>query len=400
MLRLQKLKTLLYPTVTALTIAVALTACNKQPTENEKGNAAGGAPQAIPVNFVAVQPQSLPQTFEAVGQAEGAREIEVRARVGGILEKRLFQEGSFVKAGQVLYKIDPVPYEIALSQAKAQMAQQKALFEQATRESTRLKGLLDQQAISRKEYEDSTSQVASTKANLQAAEAAVKTAELNLSYTKVTAPESGITGRSLRSEGSLISTADPSALTTITQHSPIWVRFSLSESDLAKLPGKSVSPQTVSAVQITLPDGTVISNGKLNFSGSRINNSLGTLELRAEFNNADHRILPGQFVSVGLSANMRENIYLVPQNAIMQTGQAKVVMLMNAENKVEPRPIQVAEWHGKDWVVTGGLQPGDKIIVDNLLKLRPGVPVVQAPPPANAGAPGEKPEAKNAPAKQ
>lgn len=396
------------------TVAVAvflvfhLTACGNG-GETSKANApAGGpaaaAPQAIPVSLLSVQPQNLPLRIEAVAQAEGAREIEVRPRVGGILEKRLFEEGSPVKAGQVLYRIDRAPYEIALTQAKAQLAQQQALAEQANRESNRLKGLLDQQAISRKEYDDSTSTQASSQANLQAAQAAVKNAELNLSYTNVTAPVSGITGRSLRSEGSLVSTADATALTTIAQNNPIWVRFSLPESERAKLPNGQVTPQTISAVDAVLSDGSVIEKGKLNFTASRIDNNLGTVEMRAEFANADQRMLPGQFVTARLSSGVRNGVFLVPQSAVIQTDKGHMVMLMNAEAKVEPRPVQVAEWQGKDWVVTGGLKAGDKVILDNLIKLRPGAPVMDKatlpPPPAPGAANEQKNAGQKAPAKE
>ncbi len=345
---------------------------------------APAAPQMgpMPVTVLDMQPQSVPTSIEVMAQTEGARETEVRARVGGILVKRLYQEGDVVKSGQPLFQIDRAPYEIALAEAKARA-------EQTAREKQRLKGLADAKAISQKDYDDATSADAM-------AQAALRQAELNLSWTTVTAPVGGTSGRAVRSEGNLVSTGSDSLLTSIYQTNPMWVSFSLGESDLAKLPGGRVTENLVSGVELVMANGQVYEQkGKLNFVASNIDTTLGTQALRAEFANPDGQLLPGQFVRIRLLTGQRDGIFLVPQAAVLQTEQGTLVMTADGESKVAPRPVKTGEWHGKDWVILGGLQAGDKVIVDNLMKLRPGVPVAPHPPgaPGAGAAPGGKPGA-------
>ena len=174
----------------------------------------------------------------------------------------------------------------------------------------------------------------------------------------------------------------------------MWVSFSLGESDLAKLPGGRVTEKLVSGVELVMANGQVYEQkGKLNFVASNIDTTLGTQALRAEFANPDGQLLPGQFVRIRLLTGQRDGVFLVPQAAVLQTEQGTLVMTADGESKVAPRPVKTGEWHGKDWVILGGLQAGDKVIVDNLMKLRPGVPVAPHPPgaPGAAGAPGGKP---------
>lgn len=352
--------------LTVLVAAFGLAACS------DKGAPAAPAMGPMPVTVIEMQPQNVPTSLEVMAQTEGARETEVRARVGGILMKRMYQEGDAVKAGQPLFQIDRAPFEIALAEARARA-------EQTAREKQRLKGLAEAKAISQKDYDDAVS-------NDAMAQAALRQAELNLSWTTVTAPVGGTSGRAIRSEGNLISTSD-SLLTSIFQSNPMWVSFSLGESELARLPGGRVSEQNVSGVELILANGQVYNQpGKLNFIASNIDTVLGTQALRAEFANPDQQLLPGQFVRVRLLTGQREGVFLVPQAAVLQTEQANLVMTVDGEGKVAPRPVQTAEWYGKDWVVLGGLQAGDKVIIDNLIKLRPGMPVTpqmpQAPAPA------------------
>ena len=352
--------------LTVLVAAFGLAACS------DKGAPAAPAMGPMPVTVIEMQPQNVPTSLEVMAQTEGARETEVRARVGGILMKRLYQEGDAVKAGQPLFQIDRAPFEIALAEARARA-------EQTAREKQRLKGLAEAKAISQKDYDDAVS-------NDAMAQAALRQAELNLSWTTVTAPVGGTSGRAIRSEGNLISTSD-SLLTSIFQSNPMWVSFSLGESELARLPGGRVSEQNVSGVELILANGQVYSQpGKLNFIASNIDTVLGTQALRAEFANPDQQLLPGQFVRVRLLTGQREGVFLVPQAAVLQTEQANLVMTVDGEGKVAPRPVQTAEWYGKDWVVLGGLQAGDKVIIDNLIKLRPGMPVTPQMPRAPAPA--------------
>ncbi|MDR2506977.1 MAG: efflux RND transporter periplasmic adaptor subunit [Candidatus Accumulibacter sp.] len=335
----------------------------------------------VPVTILEVKPVNLPAVIEIVGQMEGAKETEVRPRVGGILVKRLYTEGSNVQAGQPLFQIDKAPYLNALAESRAR-AQQTA------REEARMKGLLEHNAVSRKEYDDAAS------ANAMA-QAALEQAKLNLSWTTVVAPVSGVSGRSARSEGNLTSVNDQMPLTTISQSSLVWVRFGLSESDIASLPGGRIKEEEIKRVELLLPDGRVYSKqGKINFFASTIDTVLGTRQLRAEFDNSENELLPGQFVRVRLTTGDRDGVFLVPQSAVVQTELARLVMLADAQSKVAPRPVVAAEWHGSDWVILHGLKAGDRVIVDNLMKLRPGASVaLHGPkiPPAEGGQPAANP---------
>ncbi len=341
--------------------------------------AAPSAPPPAQARIVEVQPQRVPVRLDVVGQVEGSKEVEVRARVAGILLKRIYKEGDVVAAGAPLFQIDPAPFEIALAQARAQLAQERARNEQANREAARLKALAAERAISQKEFDDATSTSKLSAATLQAAEANVKQAELNLSYTLVTAPVAGVTGRAVRSDGSLITAGADSLLTSIYQVDPIWVRFSLSESDLAQLPGGRLARGAGTELKLVLPDGKPYEGrGRLNFTATQIDTRLATQQLRAEFDNPRQQLLPGQFVRVQLVAGERDNVFLVPQPAVLQTEKGALVFVVGADGKAALRPVQLGSWVGTDWMILGGLKAGDRVIADNLLKIRPGTPVTAA----------------------
>lgn len=377
---LRKLLAIQYPQAAiALIAAFALGACAK--SDQTPGQAPGG--KAMPVSVIEVKPVSVPISAEAVAQTEGAKEVEIRPRVGGILLKRLYEEGIPVKAGQGMFQIDPVPYQIALAQARAQLAEQKARIEQTKREETRLQGLLATQSISQREYDNAVSDNAVATATLQQVEANVREAELNLSYTTVTAPVSGISGRFQFSEGALVS-ANTSLLTTLVQISPIWVRFSFSDSELAPLGGR-LTEKNVRDVTLILPDGSEYKQkGKLNFAASQIDPALGTQQLRAEFDNVDKSLLPGQFVRIRVTTGKRDGVFVLPQTAVLTSDQGKFVFVVNDKNEATVRPVVAGDWVGQDWTILDGLKAGDKVIVDNLIKLRPGAPVAPH-------APGENP---------
>jgi membrane fusion protein (multidrug efflux system) len=357
--------------------SLGLVACGKK----EEG-APQGAGMIMPVSVISVKSTSVPITAEAVAQTEGAKEVEIRPRVGGILLKRMYDEGSSVKAGQTMFLIDPVPYQIALQQAKALYAAQQARVEQATREESRLHGLLASQSISQREYDNATSDKATSVANLQQALANVREAELNLSYTNVTSPLTGVSGRFQFSEGALIA-ANTSLLTTVSQISPIWVRFSLSDSEL-KLLGGHLTEKNVKEVSLVLPDGAEYKQkGVLNFSASQIDPKLGTQQLRATFENNDHQLLPGQFVRARITTGIRNGVFLIPQTSVLTGDQGKFVFVADKdkEGKIVAaiRPIKEGGWSGNDWVVLEGLKEGDQVIADNLIKVRPGAPVSPHP---------------------
>lgn len=335
---------------------------------------------ALPVAVLEVNPTTVAITGEAVGQTEGAKEVEVRPRIGGILLKRKYNEGSAIKAGQSLFLIDPEPYKIALSQAKAQLDQSIARAEQAKREKKRLESLIDSQSISQRDFDNATSDEAFSIAAVSQARANLKQAELNLSYTNVTAPVDGISGRFQFSEGALVS-ANTSLLTTLVQINPIWVRFSFSDNELKAL-GGVLNEKNVGEVSLVLPDGSEYSKkGKINFAATQIDPTLGTQQLRATFENNEQQILPGQFVRVRVTSGKKDGVFLVPQLAVLNSDQGRFVFVVNEKNQANPRPVVTGEWKGQDWVILNGLKSGDKVIVNNLIKVRPGMPVTIMPTP-------------------
>jgi membrane fusion protein (multidrug efflux system) len=357
----------------AVLLASALAAC-------DRGDAAtrpAQAPAAVTARVREAVPQNVPIVLDAVGQVQGSKEVEIRARVSGILLKQLYKEGQLVKEGAPLFQIDPAPYEIALAQAQAQLAQERARQEQTAREAVRLKALAEERAISQKEFDDAVSAQKLSAATLQAAEANVRQAELNLSYTRVTAPVSGVTGRIARSEGSLVTAGqDSSLLTTLIQVEPAWVRFSLSESDLAKVAGGKLTPGAGQDIRLVLTDESVYPlKGRLNFAATQIDSRVATQELRAEFDNPKVRLLPGQFVRVRITAGEYRGAFLVPQAAVFQNEKGHFLFVLDSESKAAIRQVQTGEWSGQNWLVLAGLKPGERVVLDNLLKLRPGVPV-------------------------
>ncbi|ODT68387.1 MAG: efflux transporter periplasmic adaptor subunit [Nitrosomonadales bacterium SCN 54-20] len=368
----------------SIALSIMVSGCGKKPETPPH-------PPALPVSVIEVQPTSVPISAEAVAQTEGAKEVEIRPRVGGILLKRLYEEGAEVKAGQPLFLIDPVPYRYALAQAKAQLAEQKARIIQTEREEKRLKDLLDTQAISQREYDNAVSDNAIAHAALQQAEVRVRDAELSLSYTSVTAPVNGISGRFQFSEGALVE-ANSSLLTTLVQLSPIWVRFSLSNNELMQL-GGPLNEKKVKQVTLILPDGSEYEKkGELNFAASQIDPLLGTQQLRATFENAEQQLLPGQFVRAKVVVGQRDGVFLVPQNAIQTSDHGQSVYVINEKNEATPQPVVTGKWMGTDWVILDGLKAGDKVIVDNIIKLRPGSPVTPHVPGEAPGTPPAQPD--------
>ncbi|MDB5806529.1 MAG: hypothetical protein JWN73_3851 [Betaproteobacteria bacterium] len=359
-------------------------------------------PAAVPVSTLRVATREVPVLIEAVGRTEGSKEVEVRARVSGILEKINFTEGTVVKAGTPLFRIDRAPFEIALAEARAALQQEQAKHEQAGRENLRLKELADKKAISRRESDDAGTNLKSSQATISAAEAKVREAELNLSYTTVIAPVAGVTSRSLRSEGTLVTAnTDAALLTTLSQTNPMWVRFGISDAEYEVLRagagGATQQASSENVVKLILPSGKVHPvAGKLNFSGSTVDSKLGTVQLRAEFSNPDLSLLPGQFVKAQVVAGKQQAI-LVPQTAVQQNEQGRFVWVVGPESKAMQKRIEAGSWLGRDWIINKGLADGDVVILDNLLKIRPGALV--KPQQADAGTPANAaPAAGAAPA--
>ena len=362
----------------------------------------GGMPPAL-VAVQEVQPKTIAVEFEYPAQTAGSREVEVRSRVAGILMKRNYEEGAHVRAGQSLFTVDPAPFEQAAARAEADVSAAEARLANASRNAKRTKPLYEAKAASQKDYDDAASAEEVAAADLKGAKARLAEARLNMGYTKVEAPVSGVTSRALKSEGTLV--AGPAdLLTTVSQVDPIYVNFGLSESEQMRFrkdveARKLVLPKEGRfEVAIKFEDGKVYSRpGRLVFTDVRVNNLTGTSDARAEIPNPAGEVHPGQFVRVILKGAQRPDAISVPQRAVMEGPQGKMVYLISKENTAMPRPVTVGEWTGSDWIITAGLEPGDKVIIDGLAKIFfPGAPVQvgdpNAPPPGAPGKGGPSPQ--------
>jgi len=356
-----------------LAAAFAVAGCSQGDANQKdaKGEGKGEAP-TIAVTAIEVALRAVPIVFESVGRAEGSREVQVRARVTGILERQMYNEGDPVKAGAPLFRIERAPFEIELAQARGVLAQEVSRNALAKQELGRLKGLADRRAISQKEADQAEATSQQSFALVQIAQARVHQAELNLSYTAVDAPIGGITGRAMQSIGSLVAPNNDSAiLTTLTRADPLWVRFALSEAEFARL---RTNEKNQVRVKLETADGSAYpQEGKINFSGSTVDQATGTVQMRAEVSNPKLQLLPGQYLRVRVIAGTQQAI-VVPQTAVAQNQAGRYVWVA-ADGKAAQRQIRAGDWLGGDWVVLEGLKPGDTVILDNLARLRPGAPV-------------------------
>lgn len=353
------------PAVTALVSAVALatllSGCKKEE--------AAPAPQAPQVGVVTLQPQAFTLTSELPGRTTAFRVAEVRPQVNGIILKRLFKEGSDVKEGQQLYQIDPSVYEATLANAQANV--------QATRSlADRYKQLIDEQAVSKQEYDDANAK------RLQA-EATLKSAQIDLRYTKVLAPISGRIGRSAFTEGALVSNGQTDAMATIQQLDPVYVDVTQSTAELLKLRRELASGQLQKSgensaqVELILEDGsTFAQKGRLEFSEVSVDETTGSVVLRAVFPNPDHTLLPGMFVHARLQSGVNPNAILAPQQGVTRDLKGTpTALVVNKDNKVELRELKASRTLGSDWLIEEGLNPGDRLITEGLQYVRPGVEV-------------------------
>ncbi len=390
----------LTPLSMILAVAALLAACGKGAPPGPGGP--GGALPPPEVSVITVQASSQPIELEYAGQTAGSRETEVRARVAGILQRRLFTEGSTVKAGQALFQIDPANFQTQAASLDASVALAKARVEQARRDQARLVPLIAEKAISQKEFDDAKSSLDVAEATLKQTQAQASEAQLNLGYTRVVAPIGGITTTANKSDGSLVTAAD-SLLTTIVQTDPMYVNFSVSESDFISLSkrvkeGKLNVPSQNSGgnlgfnVKVKLADGSIHpKTGKLNFSGQRVNPQTGSIDVRAEIPNADGSLRPGQFVRVLLGGATRPDTISVPQRAVIDSPFGKIVFKVTPDNKLASQPVELDGWTGGNWVITKGLQNGDRVLVEGFIKAnQPGM-TVKVVPYVAGGAPGGPP---------
>lgn len=370
----------LAPLLAPLLIAVLATGCGNK--ENGKDAPAGMGPGQMPppeVEVITVAPRTVPQTVEVPGRLTAVRVAQVRARVEGILEKREYTEGSEVKAGQVLFRIDRRTLAAHEESAKASLARAKATALIAGQNLDRLQALKDTKAIAKQEYDQAVATKAQADADVAAAQAALTQAEINLSYTSVTAPISGRIGRALVTEGALVGKGEATHLATIEQYAPIWVDFSQSSAEFLRLrealkTGKTKASQA--PVRLLLETGREYGQpGKLLFNDLAVDPTTGSVGLRAEFPNPGRELLPGQFVTVRLPVAQAENVLTVPQKAVQVSPQGQLVMLVGADGMVAPQPVKTGGLSGSDWIIADGLKGGEQVIVNGLQKARPGMPV-------------------------
>jgi len=373
--------------------AAALSGC-QQPGDAQAGAAPGGAPpqmpRAVPVGVVVATPAEVALVTELPGRVQARRVAQVRARSAGIVQRRLFEEGSDVKAGQELYRIDAEPYEAARQSAQANLARAQANLAQASTQLERYRPLVDANAISKLDFDNASAAHQQALAEVQAAEAAVRSAEINLGYTRVTAPIAGRIGQSLVTEGALVGQGEPTPLAVIQQIDPVYVNFTQSTSEVFRLRRaleqgelKQLDGSQAASVEVRLEDGTQYAHaGKLLFSDLTVDSSTGQVTLRAEVPNPQGHLLPGMYVRVRVEQARAANAIALPQQAVTRTEAGDLVNVVSDDGRVMPRPVQITTAANNRWLVSAGLQPGEKVMVDGfqtLMMLPPGTPVMPVP---------------------
>lgn len=397
-------RTLSTPKPTLLAAAVLsatllLAGCGKSA---QTGPGPGG--QVPEVNVLTIQPVSVTLTTELAGRVSPLQVAEVRPQVGGILQKRMFKEGSDVKAGQILYQIDPAPYQAAYDAAKAALAQAQANLVSTHNKAERYKGLVAIKAVSQQDFDDAQSAFKQAEADVAAREADLTSARINLGYTRITSPISGRVSRSEVTPGALLQANQNTYLTRVQQLDPVYVDVTRSTTELLALKralaaGKlKQAGKDAAKVKLVLEDGTPYgAEGTLEFADVVVNETTGTVNLRAVFPNPKDELLPGMYVHAELVEGVDEAAILVPQKAVGRNnkGQATALVL-NAEGMVEQRVLKTDRSVGDQWLVSEGLKTGDQVILDGLQKVRPGAPAkVAAPAPAGEAAAAAPAAAKN-----
>lgn len=399
-----------------LYFAIALTLISCTPEAEQAGGGPGAMPPAA-VEVMSMQASDVPFVIELPATLSGSKEVEIRARVSGILESRNFVEGDRIKKGQSLFTLEAIPFELEVEQAKAALQSAKARLEQAKRDRKRLEKLRADKSVSQRDYDNSLSELEIAEANITEAKVRMREMELNLQYSKVTSPVEGIVGREYVSEGTYI--PGPSLLLTeMTQLDPMRLRFGLSEREQLAMrrdvDGKKlILPEGGEwLTRIKLQDNSLYQHlGKVNFSDVRVNSNTGTSEYQAIVKNPDFALRPGQFVRVLLEGAVRKNAYVVPQRAVLDSGTGKFVYLLASNGQggsiAQQAPVEVGEWVrdveigdtqiDNGWVIRSGLKNGDKVIVDGMARIFfPGAPVQEAGNrPANSAPPAANSSAAN-----
>ncbi|WP_116810237.1 efflux RND transporter periplasmic adaptor subunit [Steroidobacter cummioxidans] len=357
--------------------AALLTGCGK-------GQQQQHAPPPPEVTVQTVENNPVPLDLTYTARTVGSREVEVRARVGGILLKRRYEEGGSVKQGQPMFQIDPEPVRARLASARADVAVAKARLDEARRQHDRVVPLFEKNAVSQSRRDEVVSGFEVAQANLAAAESAQRMAQLDLEYTDVRAPISGLTSREVMSEGSLVSTDQSSSLLTkIVQVDPLYIEFSVPEAEASIIrgslaPAGQVAPPTV---RLLLENGHEYpDSAKVTFVDNAVDRNSGTVRVRAVLKNTQAHLIPGQFIRARVEGVKLSNVVSVPRKAVMSSAQGQFIWLVNGEQKVEFRPVQVGRSFGNNIIVTEGLAPGDRYIVEGVLKVQPGIQVSAVAP--------------------
>jgi membrane fusion protein, multidrug efflux system len=374
-------------TLPALLVAVAVAACG-----GDAAPPASGPPGPVEVGVVTVEPRDVTLSRELPGRISAFRVAEVRARVNGIVLKRLFEEGSDVAEGAPLFKIDPAPYQAALDSARAQLARAEAAAELAKSLAERYAKLVETRAVSRQEYEDAVARSKTATADVAAARAQIRTAQINVDYTTVKAPISGRIGRAEVTEGAYVQQSAATLLATVQQLDRMYVDLTWSSAEMLRIRRALEAGELEGGeakVTLILEDGRDHPvPGTLQFADVTVDETTGSVQLRAVVPNADSRLLPGMFVRARIDEGKRAGALLVPQRAVSrdQTGRP-IALVVGQDGKVERRQLATDRAVGDAWLVTQGIAAGDRVIVEGLQKVRPGAEVVAVPAKATAAAP-------------
>jgi membrane fusion protein (multidrug efflux system) len=365
--------------------------------------AAPTPPQAVPAGVITVKATDVPYVGEFVGETESSQEVEIRARVEGFLESIAYREGALVNKGDVLFQMDRKPFEAALAAARAEMQAQQARLETASANLNRVGPLAAEDALSQKDLDDAKGAKDAAVAAVEGARSRVQQAEINLSYTTILSPVTGVTSFARKQPGSFMAPGPDSLLTYVSALDPMRVNFSVSENEQLKFnkmiaEGKlRPADERKYTVQVVLADGTVVPvPGNITFGDASFSKETGTFLVRAELPNKDGTLRPGQFVRVLMGGPSWVNAIQVPQRAVMQGPQGNFVWVVDAESKAQFRPVTVGPLTGDMWLIADGLKDGERIVVDGGLKLAPGVPVQPVEPgkaPQAAGQPAAKTDA-------
>ncbi len=384
---------------TLLMALALLAACGPKAGEGGGPGAAGGPPPPAEVGVVTVATRAVGLATELPGRLEASRVAQVRARAAGILQKRLFNEGSEVKAGQPLFQIDSAPYQASAASARAVLARAEANLTQAAAQAERYKPLMEANAISKQDFINAVAAQKTAEADVASARAALQTAQINLGYAAVTSPIAGRIGRALVTEGALVGQGEATQLAVVQQINPIYVNFTQSTTDVLRLRKAVESGQYKRAggdgasVRVVLEDGSVYGSvGKLLFTDLSVDPSSGQVTLRAELPNPAGLLLPGMYVRVRIEQAQAEAGIVVPQQAVTRGSTGDTVMVVGADGKVAPRPVKIGASVDGQWVVLDGLKTGEQVMVDGFQKLRGNAPVKAVPwNPAAPGAAGAAP---------